>query len=100
MSIYLLSKSSKKDKKWQIITPTGKKINFGATGYEDYTIHKDKERMNRYVNRHSRRENWNKSGINTAGFWSRWILWNKPSLSASIKNTETRFKIKIRKTRV
>ena len=97
MALYLLSKSFNKNKKWQITTPSGKKINFGAKGYEDYTTHKDKERMNRYTNRHASRENWKKSGINTAGFWAKWLLWNKPSLTASIKATESKFNIKIRK---
>ena len=27
--------------------------------------------------------NWGKSGIFTAGFWSRWMLWNKPTLEES-----------------
>ncbi len=30
-----------------------KKVSFGAKGYSDYTIHKDKARMERYQNRHS-----------------------------------------------
>jgi hypothetical protein len=51
--------------------------------------------MHRYENRHKKRENWKKSGIKTAGFWSKWILWNKPSLNRSIKDTEERFNIKI-----
>ena len=28
-------------------------------------------------------------------FWAHNLLWNKPTLSASIKDTENRFKIKI-----
>ena len=74
-----------------------KTVHFGAEGYSDYTKHKDKERMQRYSARHKARENWAKSGIETAGFWSKWILWNKPSLSASIKDVEKRFGIKIRR---
>lgn len=41
------------------------------------------------------RENWTKSGIDTAGFWSRWVLWNKPTLAASVADTEHRFGIDI-----
>lgn len=70
-------------------------IKFGAQGYEDYTTHKDKERWERYIQRHQRKEDWTKSGIYTAGFWSRWILWNKPSLKASIADTKKRFHIAI-----
>ena len=54
----------------------------------------EKERQN-YIARHKVRENWNKSGIHTAGFWSRWILWNKPTLQESINDVEKRFNIKI-----
>lgn len=96
---YCLYKSPLKNKKWLIVTPSGKKVHFGAEGYSDYTIHKDYDRMLRYTNRHKSRENWNKSGIETAGFWAKWILWNKPSLTASIKDTEKRFNIKIKKCR-
>ena len=59
-------------------------------GASDYTIHKDDERKERYINRHKKNEDWN--NIYTAGFWSRWILWNKPSISESIRDTNNRFK--------
>lgn len=60
------------------------RVAFGRRGYEDYTIHKDYERMRRYVARHENgRENHGKSGVRTAGFWARWLLWGKPSLRES-----------------
>jgi hypothetical protein len=89
-----LCKSRKKGKKFTVVVDN-KTVHFGATGYQDYTIHKDKERMARYTKRHKRRENWGKSGIKTAGFWSKWLLWNKPSLRASIRDIEKRFNVKI-----
>jgi len=82
-----------------VILPNEKIVHFGASGYSDYTKHKDKERMMRYLNRHRKNENWTKSGIDTAGFWSRWILWNKPSLRDSITHTENKFNIHIVKKR-
>ena len=51
----------------------------------DYTINKDDERKQRYVNRHKKNENWN--DINTAGFWSKNILWNKKTITESIRDT-------------
>ena len=93
MSI-LFSKSKLKGKKYAVLID-GKTINFGAEGYSDYTIHKDDERKNRYIQRHKARENWNNR--NSAGFWSRWILWNKKTLTASIKDTESRFHIKVQR---
>ena len=56
----------------------------------EYTRHTDDERQERYINRHKKNEDWN--NIYTAGFWSRWILWNKPSISESIRDTNNRFK--------
>ena len=93
---YALQKSTRRDKKYSITTPDEKIIHFGATGYEDYTTHKDPKRKQRYIARHKSREDWTKSGINTAGFWAYHLLWNKPSLVESIKDTEKRFNIRIK----
>mgnify|MGYP003135937726 FL=1 len=92
----ILKKSSKPDKKYMVIIDDKKTIHFGTKGMSDYTIHKDKERKKRYIDRHKKRENWTKSGIKTAGFWSKHISWNKPSLRESIRDTENRFNIKIK----
>ena len=90
---------SKKKIKVTIFFKNGTKkiVQFGAAGYSDYTKHKDPERKKRYDARHTARENWTKSGMKTAGFWSKWILWSKPSLSAAIKFTENKFNIKIKR---
>jgi len=77
--------------KYFIMTKSGKHIYFGAVGYSDFTIHKDPDRKQRYINRHEKNENWTKSGINSAGFWSRWLLWNKPSIKASYEDITKRF---------
>lgn len=100
MKIYL-QKSSKTGKKWKV-TIEGKQgrtktVHFGASGYQDYTQHKDKERKERYLARHKSRENWGKSGIRTAGFWSRWLLWNKPTISGSLTDIRKRFKVQIKR---
>ena len=93
-SIYL-AKSSRADKKYMVYVD-GKVTHFGATGYSDYTRHKDPERKQRYITRHQARENWTKSGIHTAGFWSRWLLWGEPTIPASIKAIERKFGVKIK----
>ena len=90
----ILQKSTKSDKKF-MVTIGNKTVHFGAKGYSDYTKHKNRSRMHRYETRHRSRENWKKSGLETAGFWSKWILWNKPGLIESIRDTERRFGIKI-----
>jgi len=96
-TVYLY-KSPKKDKKWAVKIDN-KTIHFGGAGYSDYTKHKDSDRKSRYINRHKANENWGKSGIDTAGFWSRWLLWGEPTLTDSIKEIERKFNIKIIKKR-
>lgn len=67
-----------------------KKIHFGAKGYSDYTIHKDPKRKASYIARHKPTENWNDPS--SAGFWSRWILWNEPiSIEANMKLIHKQF---------
>ena len=74
--------------KFMAIFPDGKVVRFGRKGFSDYTLHKDPERMKRYLTRHRRRENWTRSGAKTAGFWSRWFLWSSPSLNGARRKTE------------
>jgi hypothetical protein len=95
MIIYL-SKSSRSDKKY-MVEVDGKTVHFGASGYSDYPTHKDSERKQRYITRHKARENWAKSGMKSAGFWSRWLLWGEPTISGSIKEIERKFNVTIRR---
>jgi len=94
MIIIHLSKSTRNGKKF-MVKVEDKIVHFGQAGASDYTEHKDKERKERYLARHRNRENWAKSGINTAGFWSRWLLWSEPTIEASIKKIEKKFNVKI-----
>ena len=73
--------------KYYILTESGRKVYFGQYGASDFTIHKDEARKQRYINRHKKNESkfWNKSGIDTASFWSRFLLWNKPTINESYK---------------
>ena len=57
----------------------------------DYTLHKDPLRKERYIQRHSEHERW--ADPFTAGFWSRWLLWNRDSLRASAQDIQRRFGI-------
>ena len=89
---YYPYKSDKPDKKYFIITNDNKKVYFGQAGASDMTQHKDPLRKERYIKRHSKmNENWTKSGINTAGFWSRWLLWNLPTIKESYEDIKKRF---------
>lgn len=99
--IYLYE-SDKPAKKYyiQYVNPkTGrlKKTYFGASGYDDYTTFPKAERdlrKERYLKRHrGMGENYN--SIYTAGALAKFLLWNKPTLSASIKDTNERFDVRI-----
>ena len=101
---YYLSVSTKPNKKWMVQftnpdTNKSKTIHFGAIKpngepYEDFTTHKDEERKARYIKRHrGMGEKWNNP--RTAGFYALHLLWNKPTLSASIKDTNEKYGIKI-----
>ena len=59
-----------------------KSTRFGAKGYSDYTIHKDEERRNRYINRHIRDLKTNDP--TRAGYLSMYIIWNLPSFEKSV----------------
>ena len=88
----IIKKSPRKDKKLEAIVDAKNTVQFGATGYSDYTLHKDPERKQRYINGHKNNEGWGRSGIASAGFYSRWVLWNKPSISSSIQDLNKKYK--------
>ena len=64
-------------------------VPFGAVGYSDYTQHQDSQRKQRYLQRHQKREDW--TNPLTPGFYSRWLLWNQPTLQGSEKSLRSRF---------
>lgn len=81
--------SEKKSKKYKALFNDGTVTHFGAKGYGDYTLHKDDNRKVRYINRHKNNENW--YDPKSAGALSRWILWNKKTLNASINDYKRMF---------
>jgi hypothetical protein len=95
MKTFTLYPPDNPNKKYKVFVPTKtgyKKIEFGQAGASDFTQHKDELRRQRYIMRHKKNENWD--DITSAGAWSYWILWNKPSLQASYKDTLQRFNLK------
>jgi len=90
-----LEKSLLKDKKFKatFFDINKKKIkttHFGSKNYSDYTLHKNLERKNAYILRHGR-EDW--TDPTKASTLSRYILWNKTSLSASFTDFLNKFKL-------
>lgn len=86
-----LNKEKYKAKFKVIILDNGKikTIMFGDNRYEDYTQHKNKERKRKYMIRHFQNEDWN--DIYTKGFWSKNLLWNKPTIEQSIADIEKKY---------
>jgi len=64
--------------------------------YEDYTIHKDEVRRQRYIIRHKKNEDWTTNGVQTAGFWNKHLSWNLPTLQDSIRDVNKTFTINVR----
>lgn len=90
-------KSSKQGKKYQITVEEyqgkpQKTLHIGSAGMSDFTKHKDPERKKKYLARHRVNEDW--SDYYTAGFWARWLLWNKKTLKESKEDISRRFGIK------
>lgn len=97
---YYLFKSNKPEKKFFILK-NGQPpfIHFGASLYDDYTQHLDKERRDRYLKRAKKIKN--KNGDLTfddpksPNFWAINLLWNRPSIEESIQKLYNKNKIKV-----
>ena len=88
----VISKSERADKKYKSVINGKKTVHFGQAGASDMTQHKDKDRKQRYIDRHKKNENWGASGVKTAGFYSRWLTWNQDTLTKSVDDMNKRFK--------
>jgi len=94
VKVVIKTSTSKGKKMMAVFTyDDGKKktVHFGQAGASDFTKNKDETRKSAYLARHQKRENWN--DYDTAGALSRWILWNKKSLSESISNYKSKFNL-------
>ena len=83
--------STRKGKKWKAVFREGDKqkdVHFGAAGMEDYTIHGDEKRKEAYI---SRTRNQDFSRADSPASLSRYLLWNKKSLSESLRDFRKRY---------
>ena len=86
----VIKKSNKKDKKYDARIDGKKTVSFGAKGYTDYALSKDRDKKEAYIARRKKNEDW--SDPETAGFYAKHLLWNKPTLQASFKDLKSKFK--------
>ena len=70
----VIQPTKSKNKKLEAVIDGKKTVPFGQKNASDFTLHKDPERKARYINRHEKREDWTKTGINTAGFYSEHVF--------------------------
>ena len=68
-----------------------KRVHFGQKGSSTYIDHKDDKKKDAYIARHKVNENFNNPL--SSGSLSRYILWNKTTLSASIADFKKRFNL-------
>jgi hypothetical protein len=66
-----------------------KNTDFGATGMDDYIRTGDKEARERYRTRH--KKDLLTQDPTRAGYLSWYILWNKETMSASVRDYKSRF---------
>lgn len=85
----VIRKSTRKGKKWEARIDGRRSVHFGQASAPDYTLTGDKARKALYLARHAARENW--ADITTAGALSRWILWNRKTVAASVRDASRRF---------
>ena len=67
--------SKAKGKKYYVITIDNKKVNFGALNYEDYLIHKDKDRRDRFRTKFKTVYEKNNNNYNKPIYWAYNLLW-------------------------
>jgi len=95
-----IEKGTAKHKKWKavfshVVDGKMKKIRttqFGDDRYEDYTQHKNKERREKYRERH--KKDLQKGNYMSAGWLSYYLLWASTSLQKNISIYKKRFNLK------
>ena len=93
MKLVSVTKSDRPGKKWKaVFEKNGRQssTHFGAAGMEDYTQHHDKERRERYRQRH--KKDLETGDPTRAGFLSYYILWgDSTSFAQNLAQYRSRF---------
>ena len=85
--------SPRQGKKMRAIFSDGKVVDFGAKGMEDYTSHHDETRKQRFLSRFARLIDKYKKDPQAPMTLSTYILWNKPTIPASIRDYKQKYKL-------
>jgi hypothetical protein len=91
-----LGKSTRPDKLYMAVVGR-RKVHFGRKGVVYFVTKnpRDKAALKHDFLREHSGEDWSIDGVLTPQFWTRWVLWNKPSKAESIKNMQRRFNVSI-----
>ena len=92
MKTYILSNSTKKNKRYKI-DMGDHSHHFGSDVGKTYVDHNDKSKKRAWVARHSKDKNYNSK--HSAIYHSRHLFWAKPTLAQSIKLYEKKHKVKV-----
>ena len=95
MDTYILKKSNRKGKRFEIVMPKFKHSHhFASDVGKTFIDHKDQKKKDAWIARHKNDKNYNSkhSGI----YHSRKLLWSEDTLTKSIKKYEKEHNIKIK----
>jgi hypothetical protein len=94
MKLLSVKKSTAKNKKWTATFEDGektKKVHFGHSDYQDFTMHKDETRRKSYRARHASGRT---AKPDTPNALSYWLLWgNSTSLASNIKSFKNKYNL-------
>jgi hypothetical protein len=89
VKIVKLERANDGKHKWIAYFDDGKKTRFGQAGADDFTLTKNEEQKKRYLARHQKDLRTNDP--RRAGYLSYYVLWNKPTIEASVKDFNEKF---------
>ena len=92
MKLLKVVKSTRPGKKWMAVFDNNgrtKTTHFGDSSANDFTLTGDTEAQERYWTRH--KKDLSTNDPTRAGYLSLYLLWNKRTLSASIKDYKAHF---------
>ena len=91
MKLLSVKKSTRKGKKLMAEFDDGTTTHFGAIGYDDYTLKKDKDQRDRYRARHASCKN---ASAKTADALAYHLLWGEStSLQQNIKDYKKKYNV-------
>lgn len=94
-------KSPRSNKRYRVIMGSGDdqhSHDFGSPTAQTYVDGASEQKRQNYLKRHRANEDW--SNIHSAGFWARYLLWEKRTLREAARYIQRNFDIEIQKSKV